>query len=314
MGAANVIPGVSGGTIALITNIYEQLINSLKSFDKSALNLFFKRDFQGLANHLNLPFLLPIFGGIIISIFSLAKLFEYLLSIHPQATWSFFFGLVLASVYYVALKIKSLNASSIIAFIVGLLFAVWLSFMEGSSIENTNLFYIFICGMIGICGMILPGLSGSYILMLMGNYQLLMVESIIGLFDFLNQCLLGNFNVIIEDEQMQNNLTYFLIFVIGSITGLLLFSKIISYIFKRYYNLTIALMSGFVLGSLSTIWPWKKTIYDPIIKDRHGDSLIIGYQRYIPELWTKEEYIVLFTMLIGLMSIVVIEKIANKFK
>ena len=261
MGAANVIPGVSGGTIALITNIYEQLINSLKSFDKEAFNLLVKRDFKSLYNHLSLSFLLPIFSGIIVSIFSLAKLFEFLLIQYPEPSWSFFFGLVLASVYYVAKKVNSWKTSSIIAFVLGLFFAFGLSVMEGSSIENTNLFYIFICGMIGVCGMILPGLSGSYILMLMGNYQLLMVKSISNLFDFLNQCLAGNFNIIFENEQMRNLLVYFIIFVLGSVAGLLLFSKIISYIFKKYYNITIALMSGFVLGSLSTIWPWKKEIY-----------------------------------------------------
>lgn len=313
MGAANVIPGVSGGTIALITNIYEQLINSLKSFDKEAFNLLVKRDFKSLYNHLSLSFLLPIFSGIIVSIFSLAKLFEFLLIQYPEPSWSFFFGLVLASVYYVAKKVNSWKTSSIIAFVLGLFFAFGLSVMEGSSIENTNLFYIFICGMIGVCGMILPGLSGSYILMLMGNYQLLMVKSISNLFDFLNQCLAGNFNIIFENEQMRNLLVYFIIFVLGSVAGLLLFSKIISYIFKKYYNITIALMSGFVLGSLSTIWPWKKEILDTTITDRHGDFLIVGYQRYFPETWTSEEYIVLISMFFGLGSIIIIEQIAKRF-
>lgn len=313
MGAANVIPGVSGGTIALITNIYEQLIDALKSFDKKALKLVLKRDFKSLAKHLNLNFLLPVFSGIIISIFSLAKLFEFLLATHPEPTWAFFFGLVLASVYYVAKKVNSWKISSIVAFAIGLLFAFGLSVMEGSNIENTNLFYIFVCGMIGICGMILPGLSGSYILMLMGNYQLLMVKSISNLFDFLNQCLVGNFNVIFENTEMQNYLLYFVVFVLGSIIGLLLFSKIISFIFKKFYNVTIALMSGFVLGSLSTIWPWKKALLDSTITDRHGEYLIIGYQRYMPQTWSQQEYIVLTSMLVGLVSIIIIEQIAKRF-
>lgn len=313
MGAANVIPGVSGGTIALITNIYEQLIDALKSFDKTALKLVLKRDFKSLAKHLNLNFLLPVFTGIIISIFSLAKLFEFLLAKHPEPTWAFFFGLVLASVYYVAKKVNSWKISSIVAFGIGLLFAFGLSVMEGSTIENTNLFYVFVCGMIGICGMILPGLSGSYILMLMGNYQLLMVKSISNLFDFLNQCLVGNFNVIFENTEMQNHLLYFVVFVLGSIIGLLLFSKIISFIFKKYYNVTIALMSGFVLGSLSTIWPWKKAMLDSTITDRHGNYLIVGYQRYMPQTWNEQEYIVLISMFVGLISIIIIEQIAKRF-
>lgn len=313
MGAANVIPGVSGGTIALITNIYEQLIDSLKSFDKTSLQLVIKRDFKSLSKHLNLNFLIPVFLGIIISIFSLAKLFEFLLVKHPEPTWAFFFGLVLASVYYVAKKVNSWTISTIVAFAIGLLFAFGLSIMEGSTIENTNLVYIFVCGMIGICGMILPGLSGSYILMLMGNYQLLMVNSISSLFDFINQCLIGNFNVIFENIEMQNHLLYFVVFVLGSIIGLLFFSKIISFIFKKYYNVTIALMSGFVLGSLSTIWPWKKAILDSTIIDRHGDYLIVGYQRYLPQNWNNQEYIVLISMFVGLISIILIEQIAKRF-
>ena len=140
-----------------------------------------------------------------------------------------------------------------------------------------------------------------------------MVKSISNLFDFLNQCLIGNFNVIFEDNLMMNYLIYFIVFALGSVAGLLVFSKIISYIFNNYFNITIALMSGFVLGSLSTIWPWKKEIFDPILKDRNGENLIVGYQRYLPEVWTDKDFIVLITMVIGLISIIAVEKVANKF-
>ena len=178
MGTANVIPGVSGGTIALITNIYEELIDALKCFNLNALKLILKGQFNTLHSQLNLNFLIPIVLGIVLSILSLAKLFDYLLVEYPAHTWAYFFGLVLASVYYVGLKVKHWDWKIIAILIIGALVALTVSFVSPSPTENTSYFYIFICGLIGICGMILPGLSGSYILMLMGNYHLLMVKSI----------------------------------------------------------------------------------------------------------------------------------------
>ena len=156
--------------------------------------------------------------------------------------------------------------------------------------------------------MVLPGLSGSYILMLMGNYELLMVKSISSLFDFLNQCFVGNFNIILSDIEMQNNLIYFIIFLVGSIVGLLVFSNLISYIFKRYFNITISILTGFVLGSLSTIWPWKKEIFDNTIIDRDGQPVITGYERYIPETIGNGELLVIFSLIIGMLTIIAISK------
>ena len=187
MGAANVIPGVSGGTIALVTNIYEDFINALKSCNGTAIKLLLSGRFKEFSNHINLPFLTAILIGIVISIFSIAKLFEFLLNEYPAQIWGFFFGLVLASIYYIGKTIKNWNWQNIIAILVGASIALTISFLNPASAPNTNYLFIFICGVVGICGMILPGLSGSYILMLMGNYELLMVTSINSLFDFLIQ-------------------------------------------------------------------------------------------------------------------------------
>ena len=194
MGAANVIPGVSGGTIALITNIYEELISSLKTFDFDAIRLFFffKGQFKSLYTKLNLIFLVPIFLGIVLSILSLAKLFDFLLIEFPAHTWAYFFGLVLASVYYVGKKVKQWNWSIVFIFLLGIVIAFTISFLSPSPTENTSYLYILICGLIGICGMILPGLSGSYILMLMGNYHLLMVKSINSISSFIQALASGN--------------------------------------------------------------------------------------------------------------------------
>ena len=311
MGVANVIPGVSGGTIALITNIYEELIDSLKSFNLNALKLILKGQFKTLHSQLNLNFLIPIMLGIVLSILSLAKLFDYLLVEYPAHTWAYFFGLVLASVYYVGLKVKNWNLKIIVTLIIGALVALTISFASPSLTENSSYFYIFICGLVGICGMIFPGLSGSYILMLMGNYHLLMVKSINSISEFTQALLSGNFSTFLSSSEF-NLLIYFLIFLIGSVVGLIVFSNIISWIFNKYHDATLALLTGFVFGSLSIIWPWKKEIFNSEIIDRNGEPLLAGYERYLPEIWGINELFVVVMMLIGVLSIVFVEFLAKQ--
>ncbi len=311
MGAANVIPGVSGGTIALITNIYEELIDSIKSFKLSTIKIFFKGQYRKLYRQLNLSFLIPIMLGVVLSILSLAKLFDYLLVEYPAHTWAYFFGLVLASVYYVGLKIKRWNWKITTIFMIGALVAFTISFASPSPIENTSFLYIFICGLIGICGMILPGLSGSYILMLMGNYHLLMVKSINSISGFTQALLSGNLSGFILSSEF-DLLIYFLIFLVGSVTGLIAFSNIISWIFNKYHDATLALLTGFIFGSLSIIWPWKKEIFSSKIIDRHGEPLLVGYERYFPYVWGVYEVFVVTLMLIGVLSIVFVEYLAKQ--
>ena len=314
MGAANVIPGVSGGTIALITNIYEDFINALKSCNGTAIKLLLTGQFKEFSNHINLPFLAAILIGIVISIFSIAKLFEFLLEEYPPQIWGFFFGLVLASVYYIAKTVNNWNYKNIFALLIGTAIALAISFLNPAPIENTNYLFIFICGVIGICGMILPGLSGSYILMLMGNYQLLMVTSINSLFDFLKAISTLDWNVLASHPEMSKHLIYFILFLLGSVIGIIAFSHFIAWIFKRYHNATLALLTGFVFGSLSIIWPWKKELFHNNLLDRHGEPMLIGYQRYLPEIFTSSDVWVITCMLLGISSIVLIEFLANKSK
>ena len=311
MGAANVIPGVSGGTIALITNIYEELIDSLKSFNLNAFQLLVKGQFQALHSQLNLNFLVPIILGIVVSILSLAKLFDYLLIEFPAHTWAYFFGLVLASVYYVGLKVKEWNWKIILILILGTIIALTISFVSPSPTEDSSYFYIFICGLIGICGMILPGLSGSYILMLMGNYHLLMVKSINSISEFVQALASGNLTTFLTSPNFEL-LIYFVIFLIGSVVGLISFSNIISWVFNKYHDATLALLTGFVFGSLSIIWPWKKEIFSNEVIDRHGEPLLLGYERYLPSVWGLNEIFVLVFMLIGVLSIIVVEYLAKQ--
>jgi putative membrane protein len=257
MGIANVIPGVSGGTIALITEIYEELINSLKSFDLKSVKLLLSGQFKGFITHTNLYFLISVFAGSLFSMLSVAKLFEYLFDSKTTEVllWSFFFGLILASVYYVGLRVGKWKVRSYIFFIIGTSIAVSLSLLSPSS-ESTNLFYIFTCGVIGVSGMLLPGLSGSFILILMGNYKLLMVES-------LSKILKFNIDAI----------TYLLVFTLGSVVGLFGFSHIISWLFKRFKDCILSLLTGFILGSLLIIWPWKEIAENKLITSWHLPEL-----------------------------------------
>ncbi|MEJ6749222.1 MAG: DUF368 domain-containing protein [Flavobacteriales bacterium] len=277
MGVANVIPGVSGGTIALITEIYEELINSLKSFDLKALKLLIKGQFKDFTVHTNLYFLISVFGGSVFSMFSVAKLFEFLFEFYPEELWSFFFGLILASVYYVGIRVGIWKIRSYVFFIIGTAIAVSLALLSPSS-ESTNLVYIFICGIIGVTGMLLPGLSGSFILILMGNYKLLMVDS-------LSKSLKFNIDAI----------SYLLVFILGSFVGLFGFSHIISWLFKRFKDCVLSLLTGFILGSLLIIWPWKEVA---------ENRLITSW--YLPEL-NSSTILAISLMLIGFYVVVKLE-------
>ena len=311
IGAANVIPGVSGGTIALITGIYEELIISLKSFDKKALELLLKRDFSRLSKHINGKFLFFLLSGIVVSVFSIAKLFEYLLLEYPTQIWAFFFGLVFASVYYVGKTVKEWNTKNTSFFILGTFIALLISFTNPSPSSNENYLFVFFCGIIGISGMLLPGLSGSYILMLLGNYKLLMVDSINAISKSIKMLMLGDFAFLNNPNQI-TGLIHFCLFLFGSIFGMISFSRLIAWIFNKYKNITIALLTGFIFGSLAIIWPWKNAILHPTILDRNSNPMIIGYERYFPKELNQATITTLFCILFGIICIWAVEKMAEK--
>lgn len=311
MGAANVIPGVSGGTIALITGIYEVLINSLKSFDKKAFDLLIKRNFSSLFNHVNGKFLFFLLLGIAVSVFSIAKFFEYLLSEHPTQIWAFFFGLVLASVYYVGKTVEQWNTKNISFLILGTLIALFISFTNPAPSSNGNYLFVFFCGIIGISGMLLPGLSGSYILMLLGNYKLLMVDSINAISTSIKMTITGDFTFL-NNPNHTTGLIHFCLFLFGSIFGIISFSRLIAWVLKKYKNITIALLTGFIFGSLAIIWPWKNAILHPSIIDRNKNPIIIGYERYVPNELDQTTITTLYCILFGIICIWAVEKMAEK--
>lgn len=287
MGAANVVPGVSGGTIALITGIFEKLIHSIKSFDLKALKLLFAGKFKELAQHINLDFLIAVFLGVGISILTFAKLFGYLFDHYPVYIWSFFFGLILASVYYVGKTIDRWNWAVVAMLVLGTILAVSISVLKPAS-ENSSFIYLLICGVVAACSMILPGLSGSFVLILMGNYRLVMIDAVNDL-----------------------NLTILLPIVVGAGVGLIAFSYFLSWIFKNYKNQTIAILTGFILGSMGMIWPWKTANYamtstgELLLKK--GEKIVESYSWNLPESLNTEVFIAIALCVLGYLLIAVME-------
>lgn len=232
MGAADVIPGVSGGTIAFIMGIYGELLNSIKSINGEAFRLFFSGKFVAFWKHINGTFLASLFAGILISVFSLARLMKYLLEFHPILLWSFFFGLILASAVYILKGLDKWNIQNIISLLVGVATGAFICLASPGQTPD-ELWFVFLSGSIAICAMILPGISGSFILLLLGKYEFVMsaVSSL--------------------------NIPVLLVFALGCAVGIVSFSHFLSWLLKKYYMLTIALLSGFMLGSLLKVWPWK---------------------------------------------------------
>lgn len=284
MGAANVIPGVSGGTIALITGIFEELINSIKSFDITAVKLLFSGKIKAFIQHINLGFLIALFLGVGASIITLAKLFNYLFDHHPALIWSFFFGLILASIYSVAKTISKITLSVILTFILGGAIAITITFLTPAT-ENSQTWYLFLCGIIAACSMILPGLSGSFILILLGNYQLVMIDAV-------NKLDIKTLAPV----------------AIGAGIGLIGFSHVLAWVFKKFKDQTISLLSGFILGSLPILWPWKEEITEVF----GGKIKVVGYDWIIPSTFNQEVIFAILLMFVGIASIWLLEKFANK--
>lgn len=235
MGAADVVPGVSGGTIAFITGIYDELINSIKSINAASLKMFFTGKWGEFWKMINGKFLLFLLAGIGISVFSLAKIITWLLVAYPVLVWSFFFGLVLASTWFVGKDVKERNWKTGLGFLLGAALAFYITVATPAETPSHFLF-IFLCGAIAICAMILPGISGSFILVLLGKYFFIM-EAVNTL-----------------------DLKVIAIFGIGACVGITSFSRLLSYALSHMRNITLAVLSGFMLGSLNKVWPWKETI------------------------------------------------------
>jgi putative membrane protein len=291
MGAADAVPGVSGGTIAFITGIYEELIYSLKQCGVSALRMLFQEGIKATWQHINGGFLLALFSGIIISILTISGVVLYLLENHPILLWSFFFGLILAAVWSVIRHIEKWEMGIIVTFLIGTVCAFFITTISPTTIETSPLI-VFLSGMIAICAMILPGISGSFILLLLGMYAPMLTAV----------------------KELQ--LVTLCIFASGCVAGLLSFSHVLSWMFQHYKTMTLALLGGFMLGSLNKIWPWKQTIETVI--DRHGKEIPLVQNNILPHtfetLHSQPAYMwyAILLMIFGMGMVIALEKIGQK--
>ena len=281
MGAADVVPGVSGGTIAFITGIYEELINSIKSIDLEALRLLFTGKWRSLWKKINGNFLLAVFAGIFISVLSLARLLEHLLEHQPILIWSFFFGLVLASSYVVSRKITQWEYVKVVALVGGIGIAFYITSVTPTTTTDATWFVI-LSGGLASCAMILPGISGSFILLLLGKYSFALHavnERIL-----LDLALLG----------------------VGAVAGLILFANLLSWLLRKYHDVTIAVLVGFMIGSLNKIWPWKKTL-ETILVDGKAKPLV--EKNVLPQAGASQDQflLALLMMAVGIGLILLIE-------
>jgi len=282
MGAADVVPGVSGGTIAFISGIYEELIDSIKAINPSAIQKIWKEGIGAFWKAINGTFLFCVVLGILISVLSLARILEYLLIHHPILIWAFFFGLIIASAIFVAKKIDSWNVVTAISLLIGIIAAFIITSITPA--EATHAYwFIFVSGAIAICAMILPGISGSFILLLLGQYQYIL--------NALNE---GKLDIIA-------------VLLIGALIGIIGFSNLLSWLLRRFHNTTVAILAGFMVGSLNKIWPWKETI--STFTDSHGEIKPLVQHNMLPgnyETLTQNDPQVVMALLMAAAGILLI--------
>ncbi len=303
MGAANKVPGVSGGIVAFVGGFYEEFIYSLQKVNIKAFKLLFNGRFKSFYRYVNGSFLTLLIFGMLVSYFSVSKLLDYFLEQKELFVWAAFFGMILGSIYYIGKDFEHWNKRTIPAGIIGLVIGISISFLSPAK-ENDNLLFIFLCGMISVSGMTLPGLSGSFILILLGNYVLLLVDSVNALYDTFAEMVKGDFSFV-KNKVRLNTLKILAVFTVGSATGLVTLSHVLSYVLKHYKHLTTATILGFITGSLGVVWPWKKTIFKTtengtVLFDSNGKEIIVNYERYVPDFANGETWWALFFVFIGI--------------
>lgn len=243
MGMADVVPGVSGGTIAFISGIYEELLNSIKSIDLEAIKLLFSGKFRALWEKVNGKFLCSLIAGIGVAILTMARLMTYMLENHPIITWSFFFGLIIASALMVAREVNRWSVTSVVTMIVGIALSYWITVVSPATTPN-DWWFVMLSGAIAICAMILPGISGAFILLLLGKYMYIM------------------------EAVTELNIGVLAIFAVGAIAGIVSFSHVLSWLLAKWHDATVTMLMGFMIGSLNKVWPWKQTLETYL--DSHG--------------------------------------------
>ena len=293
MGAADVVPGVSGGTVAFITGIYDELLHSINSVNLEALRLLTKLEFAEFWKKINGNFLATLFAGIATSLLSLAKVMTYLLEHRPIQIWSFFFGLILISAPLVLREIKKWNIAIVVTFFVGAGIAYAVTVISPTQSPEA-IWFVFFAGSLAICAMILPGISGAFILLLIGKYQY-MVNALLSF-----------------------NIPVILIFMAGCVLGLASFAKFLSWVLDKYHSATVALLAGFMLGSLNKVWPWREVL--EYVTNSKGeqvpafDKSILPWHFFTTTGKDPQVFQAILMMALGVFIVVLIEKIAVRLK
>lgn len=315
MGAANKVPGVSGGIVALIGGFYEELIFSFQRLNGKALKLLFMGRFTSFSTYINGQFLCYLFGGVIISYFSVSLMLDYAIKKNEAVVFGVFFGMIIASLVLIIKQIHAWNNKIILLLFMGLIIGVSLNFARPAA-ENDHLLFVFCCGMISVSGMTIPGLSGSFLLLILGNYNLLLVDSVNALYSVLSNALFLDFETI-NDPKVRRLLIIMGVFTLGSIMGLILFSNIIKRVLKKHPQLTLASIIGFITGTISLVWPWKIEVfkYDnkgALILNSLGNPKIDYYHYSFPDFSNPFTYQVILSILLGVILIFVINYYGKK--
>ncbi len=286
MGSADVVPGVSGGTIALITGIYEDLIAALRSIDKEAIQKLLSLDFKGVVAKVHVRFLLVLFSGIVVAILSLARIMNYLLHHQPVPTWSLFFGLIAASTLMIGKHVNNWYGKAGISFVAGIIAAtIIVNLIPMQTPED--LWFIFLCGVVAICAMILPGISGAFILLILGKYE------------YVTGALKNPF--------LPQNMIVIFVFCVGCGIGLLGFSRVLNYLLQKYHNLTLAFLTGLIAGSLQKIWPWKEVVATQIIR---GKEHLIWGGPILPPSIDQTFFMAVALAVLGFVAVLTIERMS----
>lgn len=316
MGAANKVPGVSGGTVSYVFDFYEELIYSFRKINIDAFKLLFTGKFKSFYKYTNGQFLTLVMGGSIFSYFSVSLILDYFLKHYELYVWSCFFGMIIGSIYYIGKDFGKWSRVSFVFLLIGISLGLAISFLKPAT-ENDNLWFVFFCGIIGVSGMTLPGLSGSFILILLGNYVLLLVDSVNVFFNIITNVLTGNFEVLSDPIKIRY-LKIISVFTAGSAFGLVTISHVLGYVLSKWNKLVNAIIIGFIAGSLGIVWPWKKTIYvkkDNIFQtDIAGNKIVENYERYLPEFYSVETFTAIFFIFFGVGLVLALDYYDKKYR
>ncbi len=311
MGAANKVPGVSGGVVAFVAGFYEELIYSLQKINLKAFSILVNRGWKPFVQYINGRFLGLLFLGVGISYFSVSLLLDFLIKNFETEVFGLFFGMILSSLYFIYHDVKKWNYKTVGFFLMGLGCGLLMMFTKPMT-ENDYLPFVFFCGFIGVSGMTLPGLSGSFLLLLLGNYSLLLVDAVNALYFTIVDLLQFDLEFVNDPERVRL-LILVLVFTLGSVTGLVVFSNVLSWVLREYKQNTTAIIIGFIAGSLGILWPWKDKVYkidslSEILYNAVGNPIIVYYDYFLPNFNKSSFWIVLIFIILGGITVALLER------